>query len=193
MQLIVGLGNPGKGYKYTRHNIGFLVADALAKKLSIQLKRKQDYFWAKATINNKPVIIAKPRKFVNLSGESLKKMGSDFGIKPSEMLIIHDDADLPFGVLKIKRGGSSAGHKGIESIIQKLGSPDFPRIRIGIGRDNKDLKDYVLSEFSSPEKEVIQSAIDLSVNAIFTFINEGVNKAMLNFNKRTKTRELKNG
>ena len=184
MHLIVGLGNPGREYKYTRHNIGFLVVNALSKKLSAQFKRKQDYFWVKTTVKDNPVIIAKPRKFVNLSGEALKKMVSDFGTGTNEILIVHDDADLSLGVLKIKKGGSSAGHRGVESIIQKLGSSDFPRMRIGIGRDQKDLKDYVLSEFSVSEKKFIEDTIDISINAIFAFVDEGIDKAMLNFNRR---------
>ncbi len=186
MHLIVGLGNPGREYKYTRHNIGFLVVNALSKKLSAQFKRKQDYFWVKTTVKDNPVIIAKPRKFVNLSGEALKKMVSDFGTGTNEILIVHDDADLSLGVLKIKKGGSSAGHRGVESIIQKLGSSDFPRMRIGIGRDQKDLKDYVLSEFSVSEKKFIEDTIDISINAIFAFVDEGIDKAMLNFNRRIK-------
>lgn len=184
MHLIVGLGNSGREYKYTRHNIGFLVVDALSKKLSAQFKRKQDYFWVKTTVKDNPVIIAKPRKFVNLSGEALKKMVSDFGTGTNEILIVHDDADLSLGVLKIKKGGSSAGHRGVESIIQKLGSSDFPRMRIGIGRDQKDLKDYVLSEFSVSEKKFIENTIDISINAIFAFVDEGIDKAMRIFNRR---------
>jgi len=184
MQLIVGLGNPGREYKHTRHNVGFLVVDALAKELSVRFKRKQDYLWIKTTVKNNPVIIAKPRTFVNLSGEAVKKMISDFAVENNEMLIVHDDADLPLGALKIKKGGSSGGHRGVESIIQKLGSDDFSRMRIGIGRDNKDLKDYVLSEFSSSEKKVVDDAIDLSVNAIVAFIDKGIDEAMRVFNRK---------
>ena len=153
MHLIVGLGNPGREYKYTRHNVGFMAIDALAKKLALKFRKREDYFWVKTTIKSKPVIIAKPRQFVNLSGEAVKKMIVDFRIENDKILVIHDDADLPLGTIRIKRNGSSGGHKGVESIIQELGTRDFSRIRIGIGRDSGDLKDYVLSEVFSFRKK----------------------------------------
>lgn len=186
MQLIVGLGNPGGEYKYTRHNAGFMVADALAKKMSVQFKKRQDYFWVETTIKNNPVIIAKPRTFVNLSGKAVKKIASDFAVENNEILIIHDDADLSLGTLKIKRDGSCGGHNGVASIINELNTKDFSRIRIGIGRDNKNLKDYVLSEFSVSEKKVIEKMIDLSLDAISTIVDKGIDEAMLNFNRRVK-------
>ncbi|MDD5454651.1 MAG: aminoacyl-tRNA hydrolase [Candidatus Ratteibacteria bacterium] len=186
MHLIIGLGNPGREYKYTRHNAGFMAADALAKKLSIQFKKKQDYFWAKTNMGDKAVIIVKPRTFVNLSGKAVKKIAGDSGIKPDKILVIHDDADLPLGALKIKKTGSCAGHNGVASIINELCTKDFSRIRIGIGRDNKDLKNYVLSEFSASEKEVIDKIIDLSLDAISVIIKKGIDEAMQIFNRQIK-------
>ncbi len=187
MQLIVGLGNPGKEYKYTRHNAGFMAVDALAKKLSAKNKKKQDYFWAKAIIDASPIVIAKPRTFVNLSGKAVKKIAKDLGIKSDEIIVVHDDADLPLGTLKIKKTGSCAGHNGVASIINELCTKDFSRIRIGIGRDNKDLKNYVLSEFSASEKKAIEKMIDLSLDAISTIVNEGIDEAMRVFNSKKQT------
>lgn len=188
--MIVGLGNPGKEYKYTRHNVGFTVIDALTKRLAVQFKRREDYFWVKSTIQNKPVVIAKPRKFVNLSGEAVRKMVKDFQVENDKIVVVHDDADLPLGTLRIKKNSSSGGHNGVTSIIQELGSKDFSRIRIGIGRNRKDLKDYVLSEFTTSEKKVIEETIDLSLDAIFTLIDKGVDETMLVFNKRTEKKEV---
>jgi len=186
MQLVVGLGNPGKEYKYTRHNAGFMVVDALAKKLSARFKRKQNYFLATANIGGKAVIIAKPGTFVNLSGKAVKKIATDLGIKTDKILVIHDDADLSLGTLKIKKGGGHGGHNGVASIIDELNAKDFSRIRIGIGRDNKDLKDYVLSEFSASEKKVIGKTIDLSLDAISVVVKKGIDEAMQIFNNKKK-------
>ncbi len=186
MHLILGLGNPGKEYKYTRHNVGFIVIDALAEKLTAQFKKREDYFWIKTAINDNPVVIAKPRTFVNLSGRAVKKLVAEFGVDNEKIIVVHDDADLPLGTLKVKKNSSSGGHNGVESIIQALGSKDFARIRIGIGRDREDLKDYVLSEFSSSEEKVIEKAVELSIDAIYKLVDEGIEKTMLHFNKRIK-------
>lgn len=189
MHLIVGLGNPGREYKYTRHNVGFVAIDALAKKLDLKFRKREDYLWVKTTIKSKPVIIAKPRQFVNLSGEAVKKMTVDFRVENDKILVIHDDADLALGNIRIKINGSSGGHRGVESIIQELGTRDFSRIRIGIGRDSGDLKDYVLGEASFSEKKIIEEAIKTSSDAVFTIIDKGIDEAMLLFNRRVKTKK----
>jgi PTH1 family peptidyl-tRNA hydrolase len=121
---------------------------------------------------------------MNLSGRAVKRIRADFAVAVDEIIVVHDDADLPLGSLKIKKGGSSAGHGGIESIIQHLGDNSFARVRVGIGRDKKDLKDYVLGEFSSSEKKVLESVIDSAIKAIFTFVDKGIDETMLKFNKR---------
>jgi len=186
MHLIVGLGNPGGEYKYTRHNVGFTAVDTLAKKLAVKFRRRKDYLWVKAIIQGKPVVIAKPRKFVNLSGKAVRKIAIDFGIENEKIVVIHDDADLPLGTLRVKKNSSSGGHKGVESIIQELGTRDFPRIRIGIGRGTGNLKDYVLSESSLSEKKVIKEAIKICLDAIFRLVKKGVDETMLIFNRRVK-------
>ena len=188
--MIVGLGNSGREYKNTRHNAGFWVVDALAKKLTAQFKRREDYFWCKSAIQKSSVVITKPRKFVNLSGEAVKKMMRDFKAGNEDIIVIHDDADLSLGTLKIKRNGSSAGHRGVESIIQELGTNDFKRLRIGIGRGEGDLKDYVLSGTSLEERKIIAETIKRSLDAISTIVSKGVDEAMLIFNRRTKNNEL---
>ena len=186
MHLIVGLGNPGGKYKHTRHNVGFMAVDALAEKLAVKFRRGEDYLWVKTIIQGKPVVIAKPRKFVNLSGKAVRKMAMDFGIENEEIVVIHDDADLPLGTLRVKKNSSSGGHNGVESIIQELGTRDFTRIRIGIGRDKKDLKDYVLSESPPSERKIIEETIRMSLDAVFTLVDKGVEEAMLHFNRRAK-------
>jgi PTH1 family peptidyl-tRNA hydrolase len=184
MHLIAGLGNPGRGYKYTRHNVGFTVIDALAKKLGVKFRRRKDYFWSETTTYGKPVIIAKPKKFVNLSGLAVKKMAVDFGIENKNILIIHDDADLSLGTIRLKKNGGSGGHNGIESVIKELGTNDFSRLKVGIGRDNGDLKDYVLSIPSSSERKVLDKAVETSLEAISVFVDNGMDEAMLLFNKQ---------
>ena len=186
MHLIVGLGNPGTEYKYTRHNAGFTVIDALAKRLGLEFKKRKDYFWVKAVIQGKPVVIAKPRTFVNLSGQAVKKIVGNFGIDNDKIIVVHDDADLPLGILRIKKNSSSGGHNGVESIINALGTRDFPRVRIGIGRGSGDLKDYVLSESSPSERKVIAETVKTSLEAIFTLLEKGVDETMLQFNRKIK-------
>lgn len=186
MHLIVGLGNPGREYKYTRHNVGFTSIDALVKRLVVKFRRREEYLWAKTTIKSKPAIIAKPRQFVNLSGKTVKKIAVDFGIDNEKIVVIHDDADLPLGTLKIKRNGGSGGHRGVKSIIQELGTRNFSRIRIGIGRDNGNLKEYVLGKSSLSERKVIEEAIRMSLDAIFIFVDKGIEETMLHFNRRAK-------
>ena len=183
MYLIVALGNPGKKYKYTRHNAGFMAADLLAKKLSASFKRREKYFWAKTDIHGNSAVIAKPRNFVNLSGEAVKKMKKDFEAENEKTVLVHDDADLPLGTLKVKKNGSSGGHNGVQSVIDSLGTQDFPRIRLGVGRDNGGLKSYVLGEFSSSEKKIIEKTINRTVDAIFTLVEKGIDETMLEFNR----------
>jgi len=189
MHLIFGLGNIGEEYKNTRHNVGFMVIDYLSKKWNITLK-KVKYFalFGKGEISfekiKEGVILTKPLTYMNLSGRAVKPFSEYFMIPASHIIIVHDDIDLRLGNIRIKTGGSDAGHKGIRSIINLI-NPDFVRVRIGIGRpeDRKQVTDYVLSTFYEDEKTLITDSIERASEAIETIIFKGLNEAQRQFNK----------
>lgn len=184
MWLIVGLGNPGDKYVDTRHNIGFTVIDLLAHSCSIQLiSRTRHCIQGRGSIEDKDVILIKPLTFMNLSGiavqETMKKY-EDI----TNVLVIHDDLDLPPGTIKIRKTGSSGGHRGIDSIIERLGSKDFIRLKIGIGRSMRiSPEDYVLRPFYKKEKPFIDEAVHRAADAIQEIILKGVTPAQNRFNK----------
>jgi PTH1 family peptidyl-tRNA hydrolase len=183
--LIVGLGNPGLAYRYNRHNVGFMVADALADKLEIPLKRVK----FKAQIGNGklgdiPVIIAKPLTFMNNSGEAVAPLVRYFKVPLERLLVIHDDMDLPLGTLRMRPSGGSAGHNGMLSIFDKLGTNAIPRLRVGIGRPpgRMDPADYVLQDFPRSEEELLSMVIAQACEAALAFITNGLEKAMNTYN-----------
>jgi len=183
--LIVGLGNPGLAYRYNRHNVGFMVADALADKLEIPLKRVK----FKAQIGNGklgdiPVIIAKPLTFMNNSGEAVAPLVRYFKVPLERLLVIHDDMDLPLGTLRMRPSGGSAGHNGMLSIFDKLGTNAIPRLRVGIGRPpgRMDPADYVLQDFPRSEEELLSMVIAQACEAALAFITTGLEKAMNTYN-----------
>ena len=135
MWLVTGLGNPGARYSRTRHNIGFLVLEELAARNTLEFKDKTDYRICKGSIEDDQVVLLEPLTFMNRSGAAVKKLSGKFSISPENIIVVHDDLDLGTGKLKIRKKGSSGGHRGIESIIQNIGSTDFTRVKIGIGRD----------------------------------------------------------
>lgn len=188
MKLIVGLGNPGRLYKYSRHNIGFLVLERLAEDLKISLKKEADAYSSsgKGKIGGNEVILAEPLTFMNLSGSAVKALFKKYKIDLKDILVICDDMDLELGRLKIKQAGSSAGQRGLKSIIYSLGSNNFNRLRIGIGRpkENQDAKEYVLSSFSKAEKKTVEFIIDEACACASAWANEGITEAMNKFNKR---------
>ncbi len=186
MKLIIGLGNPGKEYADTRHNVGFRCINRLAKMHGISLKQRgsQAQFGI-GEIEGSKVVLAKPRTFMNLSGKSVKLLMSRFKVKSSDILIIHDELDLPLGKIRLYSGGGSGGHNGVESIINELGSRDFARIRVGIGRPpeaDPDAVDHVLSDFGPDEKAVIEDTIATVTGAILCLLREGMTAAMNNYN-----------
>lgn len=186
MKLIVGLGNPGKKYADNRHNIGFRCVNKLARVHGISLSQRgsQAQFGVGEIEGNK-VILAKPRTFMNLSGRSTKLLMQRFQASTGDFLIIHDDLDLTLGKLRLYSGGGSGGHKGLESIITELGSRDFTRIRVGIGRpleEDRDAAEYVLSNFSAEEKVVVENTIIRVTEAILCFLREGMTAAMNKYN-----------
>jgi len=183
--LIVGLGNPGLAYRYNRHNVGFMVADALAEKLEIPLKRVK----FKAQIGNGklegiPIIIAKPLTFMNNSGEAVAPLVRYFKVPLERLLVIHDDMDLPLGTLRMRPSGGSAGHNGMLSIFDKLGTNAIPRLRVGIGRPpgRMDPADYVLQDFPKSDEELLKMVIAQACEAALAFITNGLEKAMNTYN-----------
>ena len=191
MKLIVGLGNPGRSYAYNRHNIGFRCLNYFAKLHSIPFERRQ----CRARISNGKVggsklLLAKPQTFVNLSGEAVSCLVRKHNIPLGALLVVYDDLDLPPGKVRLRQVGGSGGHKGMKSIISALGSDNFPRIRVGIGRPQVEeysdsesaIVNYVLSDFSPQEEEIIKSAIATVAEAIECFLTEGIEAAMSKFN-----------
>ena len=183
--LIVGLGNPGLAYRHNRHNVGFMVADALANKLEIPLKRVK----FKAQIGNGklediPIIIAKPLTFMNKSGEAVAPLVRYFKVPLERLLVIHDDMDLPLGTLRMRPSGGSAGHNGMLSIFDKLGTNAIPRLRVGIGRPpgKMDPADYVLQDFPKSDEELLKMVIAQACEAALAFITTGLEKAMNTYN-----------
>ena len=183
--LIVGLGNPGAEYRLTRHNFGFMVLDSLAEKWSVQLKRiKFKAVIAEDRFKNNKVILAKPLTYMNESGRAVAPLLRFFKVPVENMLVIHDDLDLPLGTLRIRPSGSTAGQRGMESITRLIGSQDFPRMRLGINRPpgQMDPKDYVLQKFLPAEEELKKMVVNQAIDAIECFITDGLTTVMNRFN-----------
>ncbi len=188
---MVGLGNPGLKYEFNRHNIGFRIVDSLARNIEIEFKKVKSYYSliSRGMINNHKVMLVKPQTFMNLSGRAVSKVVSYYKITLQGLLIVYDDLNLELGQVRIRKKGSAGGHKGIESIIQYLGSEDIPRLRIGIGNSsanfNFDYVSYVLSNFNDDEKDKIKEVIQLSTKVIKTVIEDGFEKAMRKYNRKS--------
>ena len=192
MKLIVGLGNPGRGYARNRHNIGFMCLGDFARKQGIRFDRKRGK--ARTGIGEvagKGVILARPQTFMNLSGESVSRLVSGFDIALDDLLVVHDDLDLSLGKIRLRRGGSSGGHKGVDSIISSLGSQDFPRLRVGIGRpassenhseSGEGIISYVLSDFTPVEKQIVTQVIPRVSEAMLYLLTDGLLPAMNRYN-----------
>lgn len=187
-KLLIGLGNPGKEYENSRHNVGFIMLDNIAKNLSVNFdNNKKKSLYGRAKKGDIEYILLKPQTFMNLSGESALYISKFFNISIENITVIYDDMDMPFGTFKIKKGGSSGGHNGIKSLIEKLQSDNFYRIRVGIGRPNfkEKVNDYVLSSFSKSEREIIDKDISNKVmEAVKTALFESPIIAQNKFNKK---------
>ncbi len=187
---MVGLGNPGSKYEFTRHNIGFRIVDSLARDMGTEFKKVKSYYSliSRGTINNHKVMLVKPQTFMNLSGRAVSRVVSYYKISLQDLLIVYDDLNLESGQVRIRKKGSAGGHKGIESIMQYLNSEDIPRLRIGISNPsvnfNFDCVSYVLSNFNNDEKDKIEEVIQLSTEAIKTIIEDGFEKAMRKYNRK---------
>jgi PTH1 family peptidyl-tRNA hydrolase len=190
--IIAGLGNPGEKYSATRHNVGFMVVERLSDTYRIPLAVKDGYSLGKGSIDTTSVLLLQPLSYMNLSGAAVKKVLKKFNLiregQIGNFIVIHDDLDLEPGVVKIRRSGSSGGHKGIESIIRETGTKDFIRIKIGIGRDREmPVEQYVLRRFKASEKKVIEDGIMKAMNAVESIITGGIEKAMNTCNRTAKT------
>jgi len=185
MKLIVGLGNPGREYERSRHNVGFLVLDRLAEQHATRFNQKRAQSRvARARVDDQEVILAKPQTYMNLSGRAVQGLLAGHGIKPAELLVVYDDFDLPLGALRLRERGSAGTHNGMRSIIECLGTEDFARLRLGIGpAQGLPARDYVLADFDEPAWKVFELARDRAVEAIEIFLREGAPAAMNRFNE----------
>jgi PTH1 family peptidyl-tRNA hydrolase len=191
MKLIVGLGNPGWGYAHNRHNIGFMCVSHFAKTHGIELDKKQGHARVgMSEIAGDKVVLAKPQTHMNLSGQSVGLLANRFDVSLNDLIVIHDDLDLPLGKIRIRSNGSSGGHKGVESIAYELDSREFTRIRVGIGRpatvaeiSEDDIIDYVLGNFTPDQEKTIAEVIPRVGDAILCLLTEGLATAMNKYNK----------
>jgi PTH1 family peptidyl-tRNA hydrolase len=185
--LLVGLGNPGRDYRETRHNVGFMLIDRLAVRLDIRFTRLQSKaLVASAIYQEFKLILAKPQTFMNLSGQAVQGLLRFYKLPLENLLVAHDDLDLITGTIRIRPDGGSAGQKGMASIIERLGTDEFPRLRLGIGHPagKMDPADYVLQDFSNEERLVISETLDRAADAVLTFVREGLEAAMSRYNAK---------
>ncbi len=181
MKLIVGVGNPGKKYSQNRHNLGFMVADAIVHQKGLEWTKNGDLMCDLA--KDKELIVIKPQTFMNRSGESVRAAANFYKVDPKDILIANDDVDLQFGKIRLAFGGARAVHRGIESAIEGLGTPDFNRLRIGVGRPQVgEVESFVLSDFLPEEQKEIDSVVKKSVAAVESFLTDGITASMNRFN-----------
>ena len=187
MRLIVGLGNPGKEYRETRHNVGFRVADEIATRHGLTLamapSQVPDAFIAKK-FGADPFLIGKPLTFMNRSGDAVAALAHYYDIVPADLLVVVDEVALPFGRLRARARGSAGGHNGLKSVIERLGTTEFPRLRLGVGRGDtrRDLADHVLSKFEADERSALEELITRAADAAEMFAAEGIEKVMNAYN-----------
>ena len=193
MHLVVGLGNPGKKYERNRPNVGFMVVERLARSHGLpDFKEKFSAVWTKGEIavggGRHPVALLEPQTYMNLSGDSVQPAAAFLKVEPSRVIVVHDELDLPWRDVRLKVGGGHAGHNGLRSIIQRLGTPEFVRVRVGVGRPppgfRGDVADYVLADFDAIEKSELPDVIDRAVLAIEKVVADGIAAAMNSVNTK---------
>jgi PTH1 family peptidyl-tRNA hydrolase len=185
--LIVGLGNPGREHRRSRHNVGFMLVEGLAHELGLAFTRRQAKAQvASGRLGRRKVVLAKPQTYMNLSGESVAPLARFYRVEDGGLLVICDDLDLPLGTLRLRPGGGSAGHNGLRSIMDLLGRQDFPRLRIGIGRPpgRMDPADYVLHEFDEADRTLLEETLGRAIAAVRLFATDGIEAAMTRYNGR---------
>jgi peptidyl-tRNA hydrolase, PTH1 family len=194
VKLVVGLGNPGPQYRDTRHNVGFWVIDELAKRWQLQQtwRERDEALYVKQAGGS---VLAKPLTYMNLSGFAVSKLRQFFQVEPADLLVIVDEVALPLGRLRARPRGTAGGHNGLKSVIEQLGTNEFPRLRLGVGRGDgrRDLADYVLSTFDADERETIQAATLRAADAAEMFISEGIARVMNTFNAANDGKQEENG
>jgi len=187
MYLMIGLGNPGSRYARTRHNIGFMVLEKIAAQWKISLTQKSfDALWNRGKINNVSVLLAMPQTYMNLSGKSVGRLMAYYKVDIDHVIVIHDDLDLPFGTIRLKKGGGDAGHKGLKSVVTALGSADFLRIRMGIGKpaDKAGIENYVLQMFNQEEQVLLPESIQLAAEAAAEIVVSGRQQVMAKYHTK---------
>jgi PTH1 family peptidyl-tRNA hydrolase len=186
LKLIVGLGNPGSEYRDTRHNVGFMVVDALAERWRVGdlWREKFEALQIKTMVGEESVILTKPLTFMNLSGQAVQALAGFYKIEPADVFVVTDDVALPVGRLRARRDGGAGGHNGLKSIIQSLATQAFPRMRVGVGRgDNRrDLADHVLGRFAADERDTVSAAVLRAADATEVFLSDGIERVMNAFN-----------
>jgi len=178
---VIGLGNPGARYERTRHNAGFLVVDLLARAHGVAVsQRRHQALCAEIHLAAAPILLVKPQAFMNRSGAAVAAFAEENGLAPADLLVVHDDLDLPLARIKLKRGGGTAGHRGLESIVEHLASPDFARLRVGIGRPppGQEVADFVLTPFAAAEQDLLAPALGAAVAAVTAWATLGIEAAM---------------
>ena len=191
MKLIVGLGNPGREYADTRHNIGFKVADVIGERLGLQWRKDADVVYAKGFGEN-PFLVLKPQTFMNRSGYAVSRFAGYHNVDPGELLVVVDDVDLPLGRIRVRAGGSAGTHNGLKSVVEQLGTREFPRMRLGVGRGDarRDLADYVLARFDAAEQADVDALITRAADAAQMFVAEDIRKVMNAYNPEPASPEV---
>jgi peptidyl-tRNA hydrolase, PTH1 family len=190
VKLIVGLGNPGIEYQFTPHNLGFLAVDRIAEQCGVRVNsRNCRAQTARTRIGNEDVVLAKPETYMNLSGQSVRELVREYQAQPEvDLVLLYDELDLPFGTLRIRQRGRSAGHNGVESVIGALGTQEFLRVRMGVGPDYPvgDGAKYVLSQFKKAQYPVVDQVLDTAAEAVRVILGGGVHAAMNQFNRKVE-------
>jgi peptidyl-tRNA hydrolase, PTH1 family len=191
-QLIVGLGNPGAKYDRTRHNVGFDLVDRLAQRWQVSMtdQKKFQGIAGEGLAGRQKIRLLKPQTFMNLSGQSVRALLDWYKLNPTEVLVLYDDLDLPLGKMRMRLSGSAGGHNGMKSLISHLGTSEFPRLRIGIGKSNDETISHVLGKFMPAEATVVSEVLDLAADAVEWSLREGVEKAMSKYNGRSVVSEV---
>ena len=188
MKIIVGLGNPGDTYQWSRHNIGFQVVDRLAEENHISICHKRfKAHYGRGWVHSQDVLLVKPLTFMNLSGVAVQKVVHFYKVDLPDLIVVYDDLDLPFGTLRIKRWGGDGGHQGVRSIIESIGGNNFLRLKVGIGRPPRgmDPAEYVLDSFVGTERDQLREVLSRASECLFVLISEGIERAMNRFQRRT--------
>lgn len=191
MKIVVGLGNPGKEYENTKHNVGFLTIDILAEKLNVKVNKiKFKALIGETRIANEKVILVKPQTYMNLSGQTVSEIANFYKIDAQDLIVIYDDIDIPIGTLRIRKNGSAGTHNGMRSIIGEYANDNFPRIRIGIGGERKgDLANYVISGFKKDDIKTVENTIENAAEAVVCIIEHDISTAMQNYNTKKASKK----